>query len=175
MTVKCNLFLKFLRASWKTEPQTCGGNLRATTQPQPLTSPGYPQNYPGGLECLYTISAQPGRIITLEVSWKKFRKFKKKWREIFIFFTSQIEDINLAHDRDYILVRDGNHPKSPLLQNLTGNKKNNPRIIMSTGNELYLYFKTSLGESQKGFKIKYSQGKINFRLEIRRKCIHRFD
>lgn len=55
------------RASWKTEPQICGGNLRATTQPQPLTSPGYPSNYPGGLECLYTITAQDGRIITLEV------------------------------------------------------------------------------------------------------------
>lgn len=45
----------------------CGGNLRATTQPQSLTSPGYPNNYPGGLECLYTITAQTGRIITLEV------------------------------------------------------------------------------------------------------------
>lgn len=57
------------RASWKTEQQTCGGSLRATTQPQTLTSPGYPQNYPGGLECLYTIIAQPGQIITLEVRW----------------------------------------------------------------------------------------------------------
>lgn len=64
------LLITFLlcRASWKTEPITCGGNLRATPQPQTLSSPGYPQNYPGGLECLYTISAQPGRIITLEVS-----------------------------------------------------------------------------------------------------------
>lgn len=57
------------RASWKTEPQICGGNLRATTQPQLLTSPGYPNNYPGGLECLYTITAQAGRIITLEVKF----------------------------------------------------------------------------------------------------------
>lgn len=65
---KVNCMLYCFRASWKTEPQSCGGNLRATTQPQTLTSPGYPQNYPGGLECLYTITAQPGRIITLEVS-----------------------------------------------------------------------------------------------------------
>lgn len=56
------------RASWKTEPQTCGGTLRATPQPQVLSSPGYPQDYPGGLECLYIISAQIGRVITLEVS-----------------------------------------------------------------------------------------------------------
>lgn len=58
------------RASWKTEPQTCGGNLRATTQPQDLKSPGYPKNYPGGLECLYILTAQQGRIITLEVSYQ---------------------------------------------------------------------------------------------------------
>lgn len=58
---------KGFRASWKTEPQTCGGILRATPQGQVLTSPGYPQNYPGGLECLYIIQAQPGRIISLEV------------------------------------------------------------------------------------------------------------
>lgn len=84
---KNELSIENFRASWKTEPLSCGGNLRATTQPQILTSPGYPQNYPGGLECLYTISAQPGRIITLEVinlymynynvyvRIKKFRKF----------------------------------------------------------------------------------------------------
>ena len=59
---------KGFRASWKTEPQTCGGILRATPQGQVLTSPGYPQNYPGGLECLYILQAQPGRIISLEVS-----------------------------------------------------------------------------------------------------------
>lgn len=59
---------KGFRASWKTEPQTCGGILRATPQGQVLTSPGYPQNYPGGLECLYILQAQPGRIMSVEVS-----------------------------------------------------------------------------------------------------------
>lgn len=62
---------KGFRASWKTEPQTCGGILRATPQGQVLTSPGYPQNYPGGLECLYILQAQPGRIMSLEVRTKK--------------------------------------------------------------------------------------------------------
>lgn len=58
---------KGFRASWKTEAQKCGGSLRATPQGQVLTSPGYPHNYPGGLECLYIIRAQPGRIMSLEV------------------------------------------------------------------------------------------------------------
>ncbi|KAG8295757.1 calcium ion binding [Homalodisca vitripennis] len=126
---------KGFRASWKTEPQTCGGNLRATPQPQTLKSPGYPQNYPGGLECLYILTAQQGRIITLE-----------------------IQDLDLEKNRDYILIRDGNSPKSPPIARLTGKIEDNPRVIMSTESKLYLYFKTSLGESQKGFNIRYSQG-----------------
>ncbi|XP_054265760.1 uncharacterized protein LOC128988471 [Macrosteles quadrilineatus] len=126
---------KGFRASWKTEPQSCGGNLRATPQPQILKSPGYPQHYPGGLECLYILTAQQGRIITLEV-----------------------QDLDLETNRDYILIRDGDSPKSPTIARLTGKIDNNPRIIMSTESKLYLYFKTSLGESQKGFNIRYSQG-----------------
>ncbi|KAK7873875.1 hypothetical protein R5R35_005737 [Gryllus longicercus] len=126
---------KGFRASWKTEPQTCGGILHATPQSQELVSPGYPQDYPGGLECLYIISAQIGRIITLEV-----------------------DDLDLERNRDYILVRNGDNPHSETIARLTGSKDDNPPLIMSTGNQLYLYFKTSLGDSRRGFKIRYSQG-----------------
>lgn len=126
---------KGFRASWKTEPQTCGGSLRATSQPQVLTSPGYPHSYPGGLECLYVLVAAPGRIITLE-----------------------IEDLDLEKDRDYILIRDGDNPKSLPIARLSGQKDKNPRLVMSTGDKLYLYLKTALGQSRKGFNIKYTQG-----------------
>ncbi|XP_045468348.1 sushi, von Willebrand factor type A, EGF and pentraxin domain-containing protein 1 isoform X2 [Harmonia axyridis] len=126
---------KGFRASWKTEPSSCGGTLRATTQPQVLSSPGYPEQYPGGLECLYIISAIPGRIISLE-----------------------IEDLELENNKDYILVRDGDSPKSKPIARLTGGLQNNQRVIISTQSNLYLYFKTSLGDSKKGFKIKYTQG-----------------
>lgn len=111
--------------------------LRATPQPQILMSPGYPQQYPGGLECLYIIQAQAGRIMTLE-----------------------IEDLDLSDNRDYILVRDGDSPKSEPVARLTGDLKDNQRIIISTQNKLYLYFKTSLGDSRRGFKIRYSQGTL---------------
>lgn len=126
---------KGFRATWKTEPQNCGGILGATGQGQILTSPGYPQNYPGGLECLYIINAQPGRIISLE-----------------------IQDLELNYDRDYILIRDGDLPNSRPIARLTGSAKDNSNVIISTGNKLYLYFKTSLGDSRKGFSIRYTQG-----------------
>lgn len=128
---------KGFRASWKTEPQVCGGTLRATTQPQILTSPAYPQQYPGGLECLYILQAQTGRIMTLE-----------------------IEDLDLSNERDYILVRDGDSPKSQPIARLTGDIADSQRVIVSTQNKLYLFFKTSLGDSKRGFKIRFAQGKI---------------
>lgn len=126
---------KGFRATWKTEPQNCGGTLVANGQGQILTSPGFPKNYPGGLECLYILEAQPGRIISLE-----------------------IQDLDLNYDKDYILIRDGESPKSKPIARLTGSAKENVKVIMSTGNKLYVYFKTSLGDSKKGFSIKYTQG-----------------
>ena len=126
---------KGFRATWKTEPQNCGGTIRATAQGQVLTSPGYPKQYPGGLECLYIIQAQPGRIISLEV-----------------------QDLDLNAGRDYVLVRDGDSPMSRAIARLSGAQKDNEKVIISTGNKLYVYFKTSLGDSKKGFSIRYTQG-----------------
>jgi hypothetical protein len=84
---------------------------------------------------LYIIGAQIGRIVSLE-----------------------IVDLDLETNRDYILIRNGDNPKSQPIARLTGSADDNPHLIMSTGNLLYVYFKTSLGDSRRGFKIKYLQG-----------------
>lgn len=126
---------KGFRATWKTEPQNCGGVLQAVGQGQILTSSGYPKPYPAGLECLYIIQAQAGRIISIEV-----------------------QDLDLIRGRDYLLIRDGDSPSSPVLARLSGKTDENTRVTISTGNKLYLYFKTSLGESGKGFNLRYTQG-----------------
>ena len=55
-------------------------------------------------------------------------------------------------------MRDGDSPMSRTIKRLTGSSKNNPKVIMSTGNSVYLYFKTSLGDSKRGFSIRYTQG-----------------
>lgn len=126
---------KGFRATWKTEPQNCGGTIRATSQGQILTSPGYPKPYPGGLECLYIVQAQPGRIISLEV-----------------------QDLELNGGKDFVLVRDGDTPMSRAIARLSGAAKDNAKVVISTGSKLYLYFKTSLGDSKRGFNIRYTQG-----------------
>ena len=72
------------RASWKTEKLSCGEQLKALPQGKELTSPGYPQAYPGGLECLYVISAPLGKVVTLV-----------------------IEDFDMEPGKDYVLFRNG--------------------------------------------------------------------
>ncbi|XP_045124302.1 sushi, von Willebrand factor type A, EGF and pentraxin domain-containing protein 1-like isoform X1 [Portunus trituberculatus] len=123
------------RASWKTEPQDCGGELIATPQEQIMTSYNYPLEYPGGLECLYLIRTQKGRVITLEIL-----------------------DFELENEKDFILVRDGSSPSDSLLARLSGPQEKNPRFIVSTGSVIYFYFYTSLGTSHRGFRIKYYSG-----------------
>ncbi|KAK7079934.1 Calcium ion binding, partial [Halocaridina rubra] len=123
------------RASWKTEPQNCGGDLIATPQEQILTSNNYPLEYPGGLECLYILKTQQGRVITLEIL-----------------------DLDLEEENDFILIRDGNSPSDALLARLTGTKEDSPQFIISTGPVIYFYFHTNLGVSQRGFRIRYYSG-----------------
>ncbi|UYV83192.1 clec-78 [Cordylochernes scorpioides] len=123
------------RATWKTEPLRCGADLYATPADQLLTSPMYPQTYPGGLECLHLITAPPGKIVTLEVV-----------------------DVDLEQDKDVVLVRDGPLPSSPLLATLTGSSADNPQFITSTQNRLYVYFRSSPGDSRKGFAMRFRSG-----------------
>ena len=71
------------RGAWLTEPQDCVSDHFATQSRQVIESPNYPRDpYPGGLECLNTITAPKGKIITLE-----------------------IKDLDLEPDNDFVLVR----------------------------------------------------------------------
>lgn len=114
------------RASWKTEQIKCGGELFAQNSAQVITSPLYPDPYPGGLECVYIITAPMGKMVTLE-----------------------IVQLDLDPDeKDVIYVRDGPGPFYPLLSKLTGSIDTiNTKFIVSTSNRVYLYLKTHLGSS----------------------------
>lgn len=123
------------RASWRTEAQTCGGDLVATSSSQDMKSPNYPGEYPGGLECLYTISASQGKVITLE-----------------------IKDLEMEPERDFVLIRDGAGPNDRVLAKLSGVESDNPQFIVSTGHKLYVYIQTNQADSRRGFHIKYHEG-----------------
>ncbi|KAK8759806.1 hypothetical protein V5799_028927, partial [Amblyomma americanum] len=117
------------------KPVKCGGELMAQPSAQVLNSPMYPEPYPGGLECLWVITAPPSKIISLE-----------------------IVDLDLEPDKDFILVRDGSLPSDPLLKTLTGPASENPQFLMSTRDRLYLYFRSSFGDSRRGFSIRFRSG-----------------
>ena len=121
------------RASWVTEPKSCGADLIAGPAEQTMVSPNYPENYPGGLECLHTITTSKGKIITLE-----------------------IQDFDMEHDRDFLLIKDGDSADAPVLAKLTG--KMEPHFVVSTGNKLYLYTKSDQADSKRGYRIKYYEG-----------------
>lgn len=100
-----------------------------------MKSPNYPGEYPGGLECLYTISASQGKVITLE-----------------------IKDLEMEPERDFVLIRDGAGPNDRVLAKLSGVESDNPQFIVSTGHKLYVYIQTNQADSRRGFHIKYHEG-----------------
>lgn len=125
------------RASWKTEPIKCGGELFAQQTAQVITSPLYPEPYPGGLECVYVITAPHGKLVTLEVV-----------------------ELDLDKGKDFIYVRDGPGPEHALLAKLTGRAADTPaKFIVSTGNRVYLYLHTAFGASgRQGFALRFRAG-----------------
>ena len=124
------------RASWKTEPNPCGGTFSASLQEAQLNMTNYPSPYPGGLECLYVIkSGSTGKPVTLK-----------------------IVDLDMEPKNDYVLVRDGPEADSRQLALLTGQVSDNPLYIQSTGDSLYLYVRTDLSDSRRGFLFNYTAG-----------------
>lgn len=125
------------RASWKTEPIRCGGELFAMPSAQVITNPLFPEPAPGGLECVYVITAPVGKTITLEVV-----------------------ELDLEPLVDSILVRDGPLASDPLLTSLTGSADTlNSKFIVSTNNRIYLYLTTGLGSrASKKFALRFRAG-----------------
>ena len=124
------------RASWKTEPIKCGGELFAQNTAQVITSPFYPEPYPGGLECVYIITAPQGQIISLEVV-----------------------ELDLKSDKDFIYLRDGPGSSYPLLAKLTGSMNSvHNKFIVSTSNKVYFYFYTHIGHTGQGFALRFRYG-----------------
>lgn len=123
------------RATWKTEEVKCGGQLKALPQGQELVSPGYPQSYPGGLECLFVITAPIGKVVTLV-----------------------IEDFDMEPQKDLVLVRNGPNSDSERLALLTGRTEDLPTYLQSTGEAMYLYIHADLSDSRRGFRFRYSMG-----------------
>ncbi|XP_078494029.1 cubilin [Ciona intestinalis] len=104
------------------ELAACGFNAVATTTSQPITSPNYPGNYPNNADCTWTITANDGMRVQLNL----------------IRFLTETS-------YDYLTISsDGSQ-----LARLSGSHSN--RIYRSTGSTLTLTFTSDGSVSRSGF------------------------
>ncbi|KAG7254956.1 hypothetical protein CRUP_020738 [Coryphaenoides rupestris] len=122
------------RFFWKPDPPTCtapcGGNL---TGPGGLIlSPEYPEPYPHGRECDWTVSVTPDYVIALN-----FNQF------------------SLEPSYDFLHIYDGADSLSPLLGSFYGIDV--PDRIESSSNMLFLAFRSDASLSSNGFVLQYTE------------------
>uniref|UniRef100_A0A8C1ULV9 CUB and Sushi multiple domains 2 n=1 Tax=Cyprinus carpio TaxID=7962 RepID=A0A8C1ULV9_CYPCA len=122
------------RFFWQPDPPTCsapcGGNL---TGPSGLIlSPEYPEPYPHGRECDWTVTVTPDHIISLT-----FNHF------------------SLEPSYDFLHVYDGPDSLSPLLGSFYGTDV--PERIESSSNTLFLAFRSDASLSSNGFVLQYTE------------------
>uniref|UniRef100_A0A8C4QEE5 CUB and Sushi multiple domains 3 n=1 Tax=Eptatretus burgeri TaxID=7764 RepID=A0A8C4QEE5_EPTBU len=131
-TITC--IQKHGRYYWVPDPPSCiapcGGNL---TGPSGLIlSPNYPQPYPHGKECDWYITMAPENVISLN----------------FIRFSMEA-------NYDFLHVYDGPSASSPLVASLQGSKL--PGHLESSGNNIFLAFRSDASVSLAGFHIEYRE------------------
>ncbi|KAL4624103.1 CUB and sushi domain-containing protein 1-like [Arapaima gigas] len=120
------------RFFWQPDPPSCiapcGGHL---SDPDGLVlSPEYPEPYPHGQECDWTITVKPDYIIVL-------------------FF----KQFSLEPSYDFLHIYDGPDSLSPLLGSFFGTDV--PERLESSSNTLFLAFRSDASLSSSGFVLQY--------------------
>ncbi|XP_052697133.1 cubilin-like isoform X2 [Crassostrea angulata] len=110
----------------------CGAELTDSTGV--ITSPNYPNNYPHERECVWTITAQDGNQILLNVT--DFRL-----------------ESHASCAYDFLEIRNGGFPSSPLVNTYCGTTIDT--TIRSHSNRMYIRFKSDASQSARGFRISY--------------------
>uniref|UniRef100_A0A672HTS6 Cubilin (intrinsic factor-cobalamin receptor) n=1 Tax=Salarias fasciatus TaxID=181472 RepID=A0A672HTS6_SALFA len=119
--------------SWESVDPVCGGELNATYGN--IKSPGYPGNYPPDRDCYWTVSVEPGLLIT------------------FSFGTLSLEDHpNCTHD--FLEIRDGLLPADPVVGRYCSTAS--PPPLQTTGPAAWLHFHSDHSVSNQGFHITYA-------------------
>lgn len=121
----------------------CGAQLHASNNKRQFFShPSYgDDNYETSLHCLWRLTARSGFIIRL-----RFKEF-------------DVESEKLC-GYDYVILRDGSNSTAPLLGKVCGQgTPGSAREFVSTGNRMWIQFKTDLTNTKKGFIAEYSRSR----------------
>ncbi|XP_053208268.1 cubilin-like [Panonychus citri] len=122
----------YFRLEWK--PVGCGGDIYGSEGE--LVSPNYPDSYPNGLICLWTIHGKPGHKIEMYI------------------YEYQIER------NDSLQIFDGPNTRSHRLLNLSGNLYV-PLQISTIRNEATIFLEVDENFNGKGFRLNYKAVKSN--------------
>lgn len=96
-----------------------------------IQSPNFPQDYPVDKVCSWIIQVQPGDKVVLS-----FESFAVEGHEVCQY--------------DYVLIRDGESSKSPMIGKFCGTSR--PATITSTGNHLLVTFRSDSSTTDQGFR-----------------------
>uniref|UniRef100_A0A5G2R948 CUB and Sushi multiple domains 1 n=1 Tax=Sus scrofa TaxID=9823 RepID=A0A5G2R948_PIG len=122
------------RFFWQPDPPTCiaacGGNL--TGPAGVILSPNYPQPYPPGRECDWRVKVNPDFVIALI-----FKSF------------------NMEPSYDFLHIYEGEDSNSPLIGSFQGSQA--PERIESSGNSLFLAFRSDASVGLSGFAIEFKE------------------
>ncbi|MBN3309505.1 CSMD1 protein, partial [Amia calva] len=122
------------RFFWQPDPPTCiatcGGNV--TGPAGVILSPNYPQPYPPGKECDWRIKVNPDFVIALI-----FKSF------------------NMEPSYDFLHIYEGEDSNGPLIGSFQGNQA--PDRIESSGNSLFLAFRSDASLGMSGFAIEFKE------------------
>ncbi|XP_017269603.1 cubilin [Kryptolebias marmoratus] len=119
--------------AWQSQDPVCGGEL--TDSYGNINSPGYPGNYPPNRDCYWTVTVDPGLLIT------------------FAFGTLSLEH-HPDCSFDFLEIRDGLLPEDTVLGKFctTGS----PPPLRTTGPAAWIHFHSDSSVSDRGFHITYT-------------------
>ncbi|XP_066539114.1 cubilin [Hoplias malabaricus] len=117
-------------------PGACGGALRPDETPRFLFSPGWPNEYEPNLECTWVIRSPDSTV------------------ELNLLYMDIEDEATCLYDS--LVVRDGETNLSPELGRLCGREL--PGSLHSTGDSMFLRFRSDYSISGRGFNATYSKG-----------------
>uniref|UniRef100_A0A3P8SX64 Cubilin n=1 Tax=Amphiprion percula TaxID=161767 RepID=A0A3P8SX64_AMPPE len=119
--------------AWESQDPVCGSELTAPYGS--INSPGYPGNYPPNRDCYWTVTVDPGLLIT------------------FAFGTLSLEH-HPDCSNDYLEIRDGLRPEDGVLGKYCST--GSPPPLKTTGPAAWIHFHSDHVTSDRGFHITYT-------------------
>lgn len=120
--------------TWNSIEPVCGGEIETTTYGI-VKSPGSPGNYPPNRDCVWTITAPPGKRLILH------------------FYTMKIEVHETCY-YDYLAIHAGSSTEEPLLQKFCNTS--HPEPLTTPSNEVTLNFHSDADNNDAGFQVHYT-------------------